>query len=153
MTLKDSQRDPLSDKSLIKRGDDLVPVDVAMIMSLDDISAKLTALTQATTRLLRLTQSQITTGFFSMTLVVGTELTTLVPSTPWIGMALENDGPGDIKMRINRMRGDINTELTVASGDGWAWDSRYPTINKLYFIVSSGTTASIKISGAEGKWR
>jgi hypothetical protein len=148
-----SQQSSLSTGTLIRRGNERVPADVAMMVSLDDISAKMTMLVETMDKLLRLTQSSITTGFFSFTVPVTDVLQEITLNTYWMGFALDNAGPGAIRMRINTMEGDVSRELSIASGDGWWWDARFPVIRKLFLVANAGTTATVKLSGSEGKWR
>lgn len=73
-------------------------------------------------------------------------------ANPWISFYLINDGPGNIKIRINLLEGDISGETTVNVGETLARDFEYPVMNKLFIVVKTpGTTAAVRLFAEEGR--
>ncbi len=92
---------------------------------------------------------QVPSGGISLTFKVGTEITEVKFNPPLTGFAFENDGPGNIKARINSKDG-IQNEFLCLSGDGYYYDFKFAIIKSVFFISDAADTV-IDFSGAVGQ--
>jgi len=92
---------------------------------------------------------QVPTGGISLTFKVGTEITEMKFDPPLTGFAFENDGPGNIKSRINSKDG-IQNEFLCLSGDGYYYDFKFAIIKSIFFLSDAADTV-IDFSGAVGQ--
>jgi len=102
-------------------------------------------------KLLKLFQSMGPIGYFTKIFSVTDTIKEIPFQNPLVAIDIDNDGLGDIYVRINNMDGDITREIPIVSGDGIGFYSVYPLIEKVYVVAAAGTTATINIYGEEGR--
>ncbi len=102
-------------------------------------------------KLRKLEESKIPTGAVSFEWTITTTTKRIDLGYPWISFSLHNDGPGNVRMRINTLRGDISRETTIDSGEVISRDFNYPIVTRLYLVTESGT-AIVRVYAEEGKW-
>ena len=101
-------------------------------------------------KLRRLEESKIPTGVKPLKKTVTDSIMKLVLYPPWISFSLINDGAGAITVWIND-EVDPLVDSMIASGKTYNCDARYPVIKAVYLKAESGTTATVRIYGKEGR--
>lgn len=100
----------------------------------------------------KLEESKIPTGAPSFEWEITTTIKRVDLANPWISFSLHNDGPGNVKIRINTLGGDMSYETTVDSGEVLTRDFEYPIVTRLYLVTES-STATVRVHAEEGrKW-
>ena len=102
-------------------------------------------------KLRKLEESKIPTGAKSFEWTITTTTKRIDLGLPWISFSLHNDGPGNVRMRINKLEGDISAEATVDSGEVISRDFEYPIVTRIYLVTESGT-ATVRVYAEEGRW-
>jgi len=102
-------------------------------------------------KLRKLEESKIPTGAKSFEWTITTTTKRIDLGLPWISFSLHNDGPGNVRMRINKLEGDISAEATVDSGEVISRDFEYPIVTRLFLVTESGT-ATVRVYAEEGRW-
>ena len=101
----------------------------------------------------KLEESKIPIGAPSFEWTITTTTKRVDLANPWISFSLHNDGPGNVKVKINTLEGDISSETTIDSGEVMSRDFKYPVMNRLYLVTES-STATVRVYAEEGrKWQ
>ena len=101
----------------------------------------------------KLEESKIPIGAPTFEWTITTTTMRIDLANPWISFSLRNDGPGNVKIRINTLEGDISRETTIDSGEVMSRDFKYPVVTKLYLVTESDT-ATVRVYAEEGrKWQ
>ncbi len=108
------------------------------------------AMTAQLVRIRKLAESAIPTGVKPLKRTVTDTVMTIPLYPPWISFSLINDGAGALTVWVND-RQDPQQEGMVSSAQTYNCDMTYPIIRALYLKAASGTTASVRIYGKEGK--
>ena len=102
-------------------------------------------------KLRKLEESKIPIGAKSFEWIITTTIKEIEIGVSWISFSLHNDGPGNVRMRINELEGDISQEATIDSGEVISRDFEYPIVTRLYLVTESGT-ATVRVYAEEGRW-
>ena len=109
------------------------------------------AATAQLVKLRKLEESKIPIGAKSFEWTITTTIKRIDLGTPWISFSLHNDGPGNIRMRINYLEGGMSSETTIDSEEVMSRDFNYPIVTRLYLVTESGT-ATVRVYAEEGRW-
>lgn len=131
-----------------------IPVDVASFIALDDLMVSQAIAADRLDKLLKLEISKVPCGTATYNIVVTDTTQEFRLANPWISFSLINDGPGNIKVRVDKIEGGMTEEASVNNTETLSMDFRFPIVNSLYFVTEvAGTTAAIRIYAVEGrKW-
>ena len=102
------------------------------------------------TKMRKLEESKVPTGLKPLKLTIGDTITKIQLDPPWISFSLLNDGTGSITGWVNDEQDPLQSGM-VLSGETWNVDMEYPVIKSLFLKAASGTTASVRIYGKEGR--
>ena len=108
------------------------------------------ATTAQLVKLRKLEESKIPTGVKPIKMTIPDTITRIPLYPPWISFALLNDGAGALTVWVND-ESDPLTESMIASGESYSTDMTYPVIERIYLKAASGTTATVRIYGKEGR--
>jgi len=101
-------------------------------------------------KLRKLEESKVPIGTKPIKRTVTDSVMEIRLSPPWISFSLINDGAGAVTVWTNN-EGDPLQEGMVASGESYSCDMRYAVIKSVYLKTVSGTSATVRIFGKEGK--
>ena len=129
-----------------------IPTDIANFIALDDLMVLQAITVERMDKLTRLEESKIPIGAPTFEWIITTTTKRVDLANPWISFSLHNDGPGNVKVRINTLEGNMSDETTVDSGEVLNRDFDYPIITRLYLVTES-STATVRVHAEEGrKW-
>ena len=105
-------------------------------------------------KLRKLEESKIPTGSPSFEWAVTNSIREIKLDIPWISFYLINDGPGNVRIRINNLEGGIVKETTIDTGETIARNFGYPVVNRIFLVTEvAGTAATVRIFAEEGRWQ
>ena len=127
-------------------GKEIVRPDIVQYLAQEDTNTRLW-------RLEKLEKSKIPIGEKTLSLTVTDKEREVVLSPPWKSYILTNDSIGtSLYFRINHMEGPLTLGSPVNGGEVKSESFDYPIIQRFFFVAASGTTASVRLSGVQGKW-
>ena len=120
--------------------------DLAVMSYLAQVSA-----TAQLVKMRKIEESKIPTAGVSFEWSLTTAIEEIRLPKPWISFSLLNNGPGDIRMTINTLKGGIGREAIIRNGAAVSRDFKYPVMTGLYWATTAGL-ATVSVQAEEGEW-